>query len=101
MLRYGLNNSDSTLVKSIFSGYPAIHEVIIFGSRALGSFKATSDIDFAIKGDFDNSIIGSLMADFQDSDLIYEVDIVDYDRISSQKLIEHIDQHGQLIYQNT
>lgn len=97
MLKYGLNDREMEVIKLIFSSYPAINEIVIFGSRALGTFKTTSDIDFAIKGDFECSIIASLLADFEESDLIYEVDIVDYCRISSKKLLEHIDEYGSLL----
>ena len=98
MLKFGLKDDATKIVLNIFKAYPQIEEVILFGSRALNTFKATSDIDFAIKGKNTHSILAALIDDFEESDLIYEVDVVDYERITSEKLIEHIDRHGVLFY---
>ena len=43
-------------------------------------------------------IVGALIADFEESDLIYEVDVVAYEEIKSPELIEHIDRAGKLFY---
>jgi len=98
MSEYGLQDDDKQIILDILKTYPQIEEVILFGSRALNTFKATSDIDLAIKGKDTNSIVAALMADFEESDLIYQVDLVDYASISTEKLLEHIDQHGTVFY---
>ncbi|MBN1968912.1 MAG: nucleotidyltransferase domain-containing protein [Candidatus Delongbacteria bacterium] len=99
MDRYGLTDFDNEIIKDIFKNYPNIKEVIVFGSRATGSFRKASDIDFAIKGDNISNIIGNLIADFEESDLIYRVDIVDYGRIKSENLLENVNNFGKIYYQ--
>jgi len=98
MSEYGLQDDDKKIILEILKTYPQIEEVVLFGSRALNTFKSTSDIDLAIKGKDTNSILAALMADFEESDLIYEVDLVDYASISTEKLLEHIDRYGTVFY---
>jgi len=98
MSEYGLQDDDKQIILDILTTYPQIEEGVLFGSRALNTFKTTSDIDLAIKGKDTNSILAALMADFEESNLIYEVDLVDYASISTEKLLEHIDQHGKVFY---
>ncbi len=98
MLEYGLRDNDKQVILDILKSYPQIEEAILFGSRALNTFKATSDVDFAIKGKDIHTILAALIADFEESDLIYEVDLVDYAGISTEKLLEHIDRHGKVFY---
>lgn len=98
MNKYGLTENDSKIIDEILKKYTQIKEVIIFGSRAMNTFKASSDIDFAVKGEKISSVIGDIIADFEESDLIFEVDIVDYERISAEKLLEHINKYGKLYY---
>lgn len=50
MSKFGLNDKEYKIINDIFKNYEQIEEVVIFGSRALNTFKTTSDIDFAIKG---------------------------------------------------
>lgn len=94
----GLKETEVESIRSIFGRYTEISEVTLFGSRAMGNFKPVSDIDFAIKGEGISKIIGSLIDAFEESSLIYKVDIIDYLKISSEKLIQHIDQYGVLFY---
>jgi type I restriction enzyme, S subunit len=98
MLEYGLQDDDKQTILDILTSYPQVEDVILFGSRALNTFKATSDIDLAIKGKDIHTILAALIADFEESDLIYEVDLVDYAGISTEKLLEHIDRHGKVFY---
>lgn len=98
MSGFGLTAVNKALITNIFKNYPQIDEVIVFGSRAMDRFKAASDIDFAIKGTDIFEIIGVLSADFEESDLIYEVDVVAYDTITSSSLRQHIDRVGKQFY---
>ena len=95
---FGLTAVDQQIIVGIFKQHPRIDEVILFGSRAMNRFKATSDIDFAVKGIDVFEITGILVADFEESDLIYEVDVVAYDSITSPALREHIDRVGKQFY---
>ncbi len=79
---------------------PRIEKAKIFGSRSKGNFKATSDIDIAIYGvnlkTFDEDELMYILN--EESDLIYFVDIVNYETLENDKLIENIDNSDIVIY---
>jgi len=62
--------------------------VIIYGSRARGDFKSTSDIDIAIFGEGDLS--PELYFEVEEAVGIYKVDIVEVNRLHNEKLFENI-----------
>ena len=73
-----------------------IHCVILFGSRARGDFKRTSDIDIAASGgDFDRF---ALDVDEETSTLL-EFDIVDLDRDKQDALRESIRREGKILFE--
>ena len=71
-----------------------IHCVILFGSRARGDFKRTSDIDIAVS-DFDRF---ALDVDEETSTLL-EFDIVDLDRDMQDALRESIRREGKILFE--
>ncbi|MGL4988951.1 MAG: HI0074 family nucleotidyltransferase substrate-binding subunit [Cetobacterium sp.] len=95
---FGISEIDFFEIIEIVKKYRGKIEFIkIFGSRARGDNKETSDIDLAIKFR-DNSIILNLMDDFFESRLKYTVDVIEYDSKSEQKIKKNIDRDGILIY---
>ena len=95
----GLDQNILNQLHKIFDVYPQIIQVKLYGSRAKGTFQAYSDIDLAIYGEsIDRFILGSLLVDLEDSDIIYKVDVQDYASIKNTELREHIDRVGIIIY---
>ena len=50
-MKYGLTNQQIDEITHILSGYTAVEEAILFGSRVIDACKKASDIDIVIKGD--------------------------------------------------
>ncbi len=77
-----------------------IEKAKIFGSRSKGNYKATSDIDIVIYGKnlktFDEDELRYILN--EESDLIYFVDIVNYETLENHKLIANIDNSDLVIY---
>ena len=73
-----------------------IRWVKLFGSRARGDYRETSDIDLAIGGDCD--LRGLLQGAFEQSKLPYTFDIVLYDDLAHGKLRDRIDADGRLLF---
>lgn len=65
---------------------PETDKVFIFGSRAIRSARKFSDIDLGIKSNhrIDLATIGKLNEAFEESDLPYRVDIVDFSTTTEQ-----------------
>lgn len=73
-----------------------VEKVILFGSRARGDYKRTSDIDLAVTGgDFARF---ALDVDEETSTLL-EYDIVDMSREMQEELRQSIMQEGKILYE--
>jgi predicted nucleotidyltransferase len=70
--------------------------VILFGSRARGDFKKTSDIDIAVEGG--NFARFALDVEEETSTLL-EFDIVDMERDMQEELRKSIETEGKVIYE--
>lgn len=68
------------------------HQVWVFGSRAQGTAKKTSDLDLCIKGKdlISLKLLADLRDDFSESNLPYKVDVVAWYSISEgfKKIVE-------------
>ena len=73
-----------------------VKKVILFGSRARGDFKRTSDIDLAAEGgDFDRFALDVE----EETSTLLKYDIVDFSRPMQEELREAIRQEGIVIYE--
>ncbi|PLW79439.1 hypothetical protein C0585_07675 [Candidatus Woesearchaeota archaeon] len=79
-----LNNKELSTVKNILKEIIPELEVIAFGSRVRDNATEFSDLDLAIKSKepLTLSILQSLNEAFENSELNFIVDIVDYNNIS-------------------
>ncbi|WP_228037448.1 nucleotidyltransferase domain-containing protein [Nodosilinea sp. LEGE 06152] len=80
--------------------FEEIATVVLFGSRAKGNYKQGSDVDLAVKGDRVTHRTVAHLADVLNEDLPlpYFFDIVHYNSLASQPLLEHIDRVGVVLY---
>ena len=89
-----INASEKELeiIKNIIKKYLPNCEVRVFGSRITKKFKKFSDIDMALvsPNKIDTLALAHIKLDFEDSDLPYRVDILDWNTISPEfkKVIE-------------
>ncbi|WP_053406660.1 nucleotidyltransferase domain-containing protein [Persicobacter sp. CCB-QB2] len=96
----GLSQKSIHAIREIFEKNVRIQDVVIFGSRAKGSYRPGSDVDVALKGDnLTLNDVLSAMVDLDDSDLPYLFDVIIYDRINEPALKEHIDRVGLSLYE--
>ena len=73
-----------------------VRKVILFGSRARGDFRRTSDIDLAVSGGDFNRF--ALDVDEETSTLL-EYDIVNLDAEMQDELRESIKKEGRILYE--
>ena len=73
-----------------------IKKLILFGSRARGDFKRTSDIDLAVEGGNISSF--AVQVDEEVSTLL-EFDIINLDGRVQKELLESIRREGVLLYE--
>ncbi len=95
----GLKPHHFQLLHRILSGNCAVNHAWVFGSRALGTFKPSSDIDIALQGEgLTLNDVAQLLDQFEQSSLPFKVDLVVMHKINSTELIEHITQHGVPVF---
>ncbi|MFK5927177.1 MAG: nucleotidyltransferase domain-containing protein [Desulfuromusa sp.] len=95
----GLNPEVLERMKAVFSKYPQISEVVLYGSRAKGNYHPGSDIDLTLKGDQLNlRILNKISNELDDLLLPYTIDLSIYSQIENQDLLDHIDRIGQVFY---
>ncbi len=89
----GLSEAELQTLRTVFARFPQIEEVILFGSRAHGTHRPSSDIDLAIKG---KEITLDTLAKLryileEETNLPYFFDVVVYDKIENVELKRAID----------
>jgi predicted nucleotidyltransferase len=75
-------------------------KVEIFGSRVKNTFNERSDIDLIIMNKVDETIISQILNDFDESDLIYKVDLKSIASIKNEDLLDHIERLGEVVYES-
>lgn len=94
---YGISSQQWKVIFSIFLRHKdLINWVKLFGSRARGDGRVTSDVDLAVS--VKDGATLSLIEAFEDSSLPYTFDIIDYDRQSNENLKKEIDRDGKLLF---
>ena len=98
-MNFGLKNTILQSIKDVFSIFDTVDEAILYGSRALGTYKNTSDIDITLKGNSLNlTILNKINWQLDDLLLPYTIDLSIYEKINNEDLIEHINRVGKTIY---
>ena len=85
---------------NVFRRYANIEKVLIFGSRSKGTYHVGSDIDLAIIGkDIDYAQLLNVQCDIEDLELLYSIDLLDYQKKKGTPIGDHIDRVGQVFYE--
>lgn len=101
-MRFGLDDQTIRKFNSVFSEFPEIEEVVIYGSRAMGNYREGSDIDITLKGDkVDDEIRSKVHWLIDDLNSPYLVDLSIFSKLDSDSLIDHINRVGETFYQNS
>ena len=101
-MEYGLRQDHIAKIKNVFSQFPEIEEAVLYGSRAMGNFKNSSDIDLVLKGEkLNTSLLHKISLQLDDLLLPYTFDLSIYHRIDNEGLLEHIERVGLVFYKPT
>lgn len=98
---FGLSAQDCSNIKDVFSKYPQIEGVVLYGSRAKGNFRSNSDIDMTIQGNLGWNTFTSVESDLDDLLLPYKIDLSLFEHLENELLIEHINRVGKIFYTKT
>ena len=99
---FGLRAEVLEQLNELFKSHPEIVTVVLYGSRAKGTYRPGSDIDITIKGEhFNDSLVGKLAEEIDDLLLPYSFDISSWSQIDNPDLLSHIERVGIVIYQKS
>ena len=99
-MKYGLSEEQLAEIIAFIKGYPEVEEAILFGSRAIDTYKEASDIDIAIKGEkVTAGLAATIKFDLEeDTFLPFFFDVLAYPSLTNAALIEHIDNKGVRLF---
>lgn len=98
-VEFGLSSASIGSIRSVLSWSPRVVRALVYGSRAMGTYRNGSDIDLALFG-------GALTQDdllvidtaVEALDLPYNVDLAIFDAIEDPALRSHIERVGKQLY---
>jgi len=99
-MKYGLLPRDLDYITQAVQQFPEIETVLIFGSRAKGTYKPGSDVDLALKGaNITHTTVSRLSFLLnEDYPLPYFFDVVHYEALQNSDLVAHIDRAGGRVF---
>ncbi len=93
---FGLKKVEKKLIEKILKKYKNIEKVLVFGSRVKNTHSTYSDIDLCIfSHKLDEIEFTKLKNDFEESNLIYKVDIVLFSEIENENFKKRILEEGK------
>jgi uncharacterized protein len=98
-LRFGLKERTINQINQVFKLYPDIDKVVLYGSRAKGTYRNGSDIDLTIISDnLTYEQLNRIETQLDELSLPYSIDLSLFQHIDNPGLIEHINRIGQVFY---
>jgi uncharacterized protein len=98
-MRYGLKEQTIDGICEVLARHHLVEKALLYGSRAMGNFKAGSDIDLTLFGESLTSLeLGIIDEELDDLLLPYQIDLSLFHRIENMQLREHIERVGTVFY---
>lgn len=93
--KVGLKPHQFQLILDTVNRQKSVKHAWLFGSRALGTHTDSSDVDIALEGrEISIQVLADMLEVLEQSSLPYKVDLVVKNKIVSQELLNHIEEHG-------
>lgn len=94
-----LRDKDLDLLRGTFRKFPFAREVRVFGSRANGSARRSSDLDLAVSSpEATPTDWADLCEALEETPIIYILDVVRLEQVANERLKAKIDREGVTIY---
>lgn len=96
---YGLTDNEMQILHELFAENEKIEQVILYGSRAKGTYKPFSDVDITIVGKgLTEQDVNRLYAALEKSSIPYMFDIFTFDTLKNENLKENVSRCGVVLY---
>ncbi len=94
----GISEIQWEQIFNVLRQHPSMTRAILFGSRAMGTYSPSSDIDLALVGVEDELKAASIASELEELPLPYKFDVLALSAIEFQPLLEHIERVGLSVY---
>lgn len=91
----GLKVKHRESICNVLEKHSKIERVVLFGSRAMGTFTSTSDVDLALYGDLSMMEQARISMEMDELSIPYKVDLVRMNTVTNTALLDHINEHGK------
>ncbi len=91
----GVSNEVENQIIKLAQKY-SIQKIIVFGSRARGDYRKTSDIDLAVTG---GNVAAFSIDVEEDVATLLQFDVIDLDKRVQPELLDSINSEGKVIYE--
>lgn len=99
---YGLKTETIKAIQEVLANFPEVEKAILYGSRAKGNFRPSSDIDLTLTGDNLNlTTLQKIENDLDELFLPYKIDLSLYHQIKNPELLDHIRRVGKVFYEKS
>lgn len=100
-MSFGLDQATFERIAAVFERFPEVDRVLIYGSRAKGTFRNGSDIDLTLLGtNLTEAILTAIKLALDDLNTPYLFDVSIFEQLHSPDLQSHIARVGRLFYQS-
>ena len=96
----GLSESTVARIRGVLARFGEVEKAVLYGSRAMGNYRAGSDIDLTLHGPglrFDQ--LGLIANALDDLLLPYTIDLSIFEQLGHTELREHIERVGKVFYE--
>jgi len=101
-MKYGLSDRTIEKIHDVFKQYPQIERAILYGSRAIGTYRKGSDIDLTLCGEgLTHSVLSKIDTDLDDLLLPYTIDLSVFSQIRNPDMVAQIEHVGVNIYEKS
>jgi len=97
----GLSSHALEALHNVFSRHTGIERVILYGSRAIGTYRPGSDIDLTVTGAIEPDEMLQWEVELDDLLLPQKIDLSLHRFIDNPDLLAHIDGVGRTLYERS
>ena len=99
-MNHGLTENTVARMQSGLAHFPQIEKAILYGSRALGTYRTGSDIDLTLCGSaLNDSLLSQISQILDDLLLPYKMDLSLMASLTHPQLLDHIHRVGVVFYE--
>jgi predicted nucleotidyltransferase len=99
-MKFGLDEKDIQAISEVLNHHKQISRAIIYGSRAKGNFRPSSDIDLTLEGDnLDLNLLYTVENELDDLLMPWKIDLSILRKIENPDLVDHIQRVGKVLFE--